>query len=146
VITALVDHFTSGRVPGQRRALDFTPWGGAYNRLPPDATTFVHRAERFLLKHDVATYSRAFPAEPHRARRWLTDSWRLVHPSGSGGVYSNFPDPDLGEAQSAYYGRNLERLLRVKKAYDPDNLLRFDQSLADLADRQRGAAAGTHAG
>jgi hypothetical protein len=30
-ITALVDHLTGERVPGQAREHDFTPWGGATN-------------------------------------------------------------------------------------------------------------------
>ena len=33
--------------------------------------------------------------ESRAARGWLDRSWALVHPWGSGGVYPNFPDPDL---------------------------------------------------
>ncbi len=39
VIEALVAGFQRGRVAGQARELDFTPWGGAYNRVPADAPT-----------------------------------------------------------------------------------------------------------
>jgi len=52
-VAALLEHFSTGRVAGQSRELDFTPWGGAYNRVPADATAFVHRQARFLLKHAV---------------------------------------------------------------------------------------------
>jgi hypothetical protein len=48
-----------------------------------------------------------------------------VHPWASGGVYVNFPDPDLVGAERAYYGANYERLLSVKQRYDPDNFFRF---------------------
>lgn len=122
VITALLNNFTARRAPGQTRTLDFTPWGGAYNRVKPEATAFVHRAHRFLLKHDVAVDAAAAPAEHHEASDWLARSWEIVHPWGSGGVYPNFPDPDLDDAATAYYGANLERLLRVKATYDPGNL------------------------
>jgi FAD/FMN-containing dehydrogenase len=44
-------------------------------------------------------------------------------------VFPNFPDPDLKEWASAYYGTNYERLLRVKAKYDPDNSFRFHQSI-----------------
>jgi FAD/FMN-containing dehydrogenase len=46
-----------------------------------------------------------------------------VHPSGSGGVYGNFPDTDLPDEQRAYWGDNLERVRRVKEAYDPQGVL-----------------------
>jgi hypothetical protein len=50
-ITELLDILVRDRAAGQRRELNFTPMGGAYNRVPADATAFVHRAERFLLEH-----------------------------------------------------------------------------------------------
>jgi hypothetical protein len=52
-IAALLETFVREPVAGQSRELDFMPWGGAYNRVPPDATAFVHREERFQLKHAV---------------------------------------------------------------------------------------------
>ena len=53
-----------------------------------------------------------------------------MHPLGSGGVYPNFPDPDLEDWEHAYYGENYARLLRVKATYDPDGFFRFHQSPA----------------
>ena len=118
-IAALVDHFASDRVPGEARELDFSPWGGAYNRVPADATAFVHRAERFLLKQAVVVDPGASSVDTEAARRWLARSWELAHPWGAGGVYPNFPDPDLAEPACAYYGSNYSRLLRIKERYDP---------------------------
>lgn len=123
-IAALVDHLVRDRVPGQARELDFTPWGGAYNRVREDATAFVHRAELFLLKHAVAVEPGAPEAAEQAARDWLARSWELVHPCGSGGVYPNFPDPELDDPARAYYGANCERLLRVKARYDPEGVFR----------------------
>ena len=92
VIAELLARLEDGRRQRETRVLDFTPWGGAYNRLPAEATAFAHRAERFLLKHEVVDAS-ASEAERQAARRWLSRSWALVHPRGSDGVYPNFPDP-----------------------------------------------------
>jgi FAD/FMN-containing dehydrogenase len=122
-IAALADHVVA---PGPFRVLDLSPWGGAYNRVPPDATAFAHRQERFLVKHDVVVAS---PDDAPAAREWLARSWEIVHPYGSGGVYPNFPDPDLDDALRAYHGPNLERLRRVKARYDPDGVFRFEQSV-----------------
>lgn len=63
------------------------------------------------------------------ARGWLERSWSIVHPYGSGGVYANFPDPELDEPLRAHHGGNLERLRRVKARYDPDSVFSFPQSL-----------------
>ena len=128
-IAALVENFSGGRVSGYSRELDFTPWGGAYNRLRADATAFVHRHERVLLKHAVVVDPDAPPAEREAARHWLARSWASVHPWGSGRVYPNFPDPDLEDWAYAYYGSNYDRLVRAKERYDPDEFFHSHQSL-----------------
>jgi FAD/FMN-containing dehydrogenase len=128
-VSTLVEHLSEGRVAGQSRELDFTPWAGAYNRVPADATAFVHRGERFLLKHAVLVDPDAPAAELRGGRRWLARSWAGVHPWGSGGVYQNFPDPDLEDWPRAYYGTNLPRLQAVKRRYDPENFFRSPQSI-----------------
>ena len=56
------------------------------------------------------------------ARRWLARSWNVTHPYGSGGVYANFPDPELSDPARAYYRSNLDRLHVVKRNYDLDGV------------------------
>jgi len=118
-VEALVELFVRGRRPGEARKLDFMPWGGAYNRVPANATAFPHREELFLLEHSVVVPAGFDAAATAAARAWLSDSWELMHPSGSGGVYANFPDSDLPDEHRAYWGANLERVRRVKEKYDP---------------------------
>ena len=121
-VEALVELFGRGRRPGEARKLDFMPWGGAYNRVPVAATAFPHREELFLLEHSVVVPAGFDAAATEAARAWLSDSWELVHPSGSGGVYANFPDTDLPDEHRAYWGGNLERVRRVKEKYDPEGV------------------------
>jgi rhodanese-related sulfurtransferase len=121
-IQALVELFVQGRRPGEARKLDFMPWGGAYNRVPADATAFPHREELFLLEHSVVVPAGVVAAATETARAWLSDSWELVHPSGSGGVYANFPDTELPDEHRAYWGANLERVRDVKERYDPEGV------------------------
>jgi FAD/FMN-containing dehydrogenase len=128
-VAALVHNLTAGCAVGDSREVSFLPWGGAYNRVRADATAFVHRDELFLVQHLLAIDPDRSSTEHEADRGWLARSWALVHPWGSGGVYPNFPDPDLLDGAQAYYGRNYDRLLRVKAKYDPDNFFRFHQSL-----------------
>jgi FAD/FMN-containing dehydrogenase len=121
-IAPLLDRFASERVAGESRELDFSPWGGAYNDLPADATAFPHRSELFLLKQAAVLAGGASSEERERARRWLAESWEAVHPWGAGGAYPNFPDPELADEAAAYYTTNGERLAGVKARYDPGNL------------------------
>ena len=121
-VEALVELFIRQRRPGEARKLDFMPWGGAYNRVPAGATAFPHREELFLLEHSLVVPAGFDVAATEAARAWLSDSWELVHPSGSGGVYANFPDPDLSDAHRAYWGGNLGRVRRVKEKYDPEGV------------------------
>ena len=128
-VAALVDVFAADRAASHSRELDFTPWGGAYNRTPAEATAFAHRSERFLLKHAVALDPDASTGEQDTGREWLAKSWSLTHGWGSGGVFPNFPDPDLADWATAYHGSNYERLARAKARYDPDDVFRFPQSV-----------------
>ena len=128
-VAALVENFVQGGAPGQSRELDFIPWGGAYNRVPPDATAFVHRDELFQLKHSAVVTPDAPAGLKQAAHRWVTRSWASVHRWGSGRVFQNFADPELEDWADAYYGPNYQRLVRVKARYDPANFFHFHQSL-----------------
>lgn len=116
VIADLLARIVDGREATETRILDFMPWGGAYNRPRPDATAFVHRRARFLIKHEVVTP----PSGRDVARAWVRGSWSAAHAVGTGRVYPNFPDPDLDAWSPAYHGTNLDRLFAVRAAYDPD--------------------------
>ncbi|MDI6105964.1 FAD-binding oxidoreductase [Actinoplanes sp. NEAU-A12] len=106
----LLERLTTDRRPGEERELDLTPWGGAYNRPPADATAFPHRDARFLLKQTATLPAGRQPS------RWLEESYALTHPHGTGGAYPNFPDTDLNA--EAYHLTNTDRLRRLRTAYD----------------------------
>jgi FAD/FMN-containing dehydrogenase len=128
-IAGLVEAFTEDRIAGESRELDFMPWGGAYNRVPSDATAFVHRGELFQLKHTAVIDPPVTAAAAAAAERWASRSWASVHPWGSGRVFQNFADPDLDDWAEAYYGTNYDRLVQVKARYDPGGVFRVHQSV-----------------
>ena len=108
--------------------LAFDAYGGAINRVPADATAFVHRDKLACIQ---ATYSWADATpltEVAAGERWLT--WfgaNVVDPTT--GAYQNYIDPTLAHWAKAYYGTNLERLMALKSRYDPENHFAFAQSI-----------------
>ncbi|WP_433261646.1 FAD-binding oxidoreductase [Micromonospora vinacea] len=108
----------SGRDARHPRRLTFTAMGGAYNRVDPATTAFVHRRERYLLEH-----------VGHRSDSWVDASWTLAHRHSSHRVYPNFPDPLLERPAEAYWGTNHARLTAVKRSYDPQHAFGFPQAL-----------------
>jgi FAD/FMN-containing dehydrogenase len=120
-IAALLDTFSRERAAGESRELDFMPWGGAYNRVPPDASAFVHRDELFLLKHSVVVDRSASTGAKEAAHRQVDASRASVHALGSGRAFQNFADPDLDVWSDAYVGPNHDRLVQIKARYDPSD-------------------------
>jgi FAD/FMN-containing dehydrogenase len=116
-------------LPGAGGGIVFDAYGGQINAVGPAETAFVHR-------HAVACaqYSITFPtAAPSASTMAAAAAWlEHVHDAFapvSQGSYQNYIDPSLSDWQQAYYGSNLNRLRRVKRAYDPDDVFRFAQSI-----------------
>ena len=62
---------------------------------------------------------------------WVDGIYDALAPLGTGQAYQNFMDPALRGWETAYYGANLDRLIPVKRAYDPDRVFRFPQAIPD---------------
>ena len=114
--------------------------GGAYNRVAVDATAFVHRNDLFMLERSTTSDPTVPGATPHAASQWLGRIRELLDGYGTGRAYQNFPDPELTDPLSAYYGHNLPRLGSIKERYDPENFFHHGQSIPPMAEnhsRQR---------
>jgi FAD/FMN-containing dehydrogenase len=97
-----------GAVAGtQAGTVEVRHWGGAMARPGVDAGPVGHRATRFSVIADA-------PAP---------DLVRVLAPHATGGSFLNFL-ADPSRVQSAYTPANWRRLREVKRAYDPDNVLR----------------------
>jgi FAD/FMN-containing dehydrogenase len=126
---ALLAHLEADRRPGEGRELDFGPLGGAYARVPADATAFVHRDAAFLLKASAAVAAGADARAKAAAQAWADRALEIVAPHGTGGAYQNFPEPGRADWARAYHGANLERLVAIRGRYDPENALRGPQTI-----------------
>ena len=61
--------------------------------------------------------------------KWARDYWDAVHPYSAGGAYVNFMMDEGDERIRATYGKNYDRLAKIKKQYDPGNLFRMNQNI-----------------
>jgi len=122
--TAIVEHLQASTAPmavAQLRAL-----GGAMARVPADATAFVHR-DRRIMAGVGAVYDQAADKPVHDA--WA-DGFAATLRQGDPGVYVNFlADEGPGRVREAYPGATWDRLVEVKRRWDPDNLFRRNQNV-----------------
>lgn len=105
--------------------------GGANAVVASDATAFAHRRNRFMVSF-LAMYGGG-PDEVAAQERWVRESLTAVVPSGAG-AYVNFLGADEAQNNSvAYPGSTRDRLARVKRRYDPENLFRLNTNIAPAA-------------
>jgi Berberine and berberine like len=107
-------------------ALLLDAYGGAINRVPEDATAFVHRDQLFSIQY-LAYFGSAGAEGPSRA--WVGGVHRAMRPFVSGQAYQNYIDADLLRWPRAYYGPNHRRLREVKARYDASFFFRFPQAI-----------------
>ena len=61
---------------------------------------------------------------------WLRTAFERVRPFGTGGSYVNFQTADEGDDRvRASYGANYDRLVEVKRRWDPGNLFRANRNI-----------------
>jgi hypothetical protein len=65
---------------------------------------------------------------------WTRGFFESMERHGTGGAYVNYlSGDDQGRIRSAFGDERYERLARVKKAYDPDNVFHLNQNIAPAA-------------
>jgi FAD/FMN-containing dehydrogenase len=101
--------------------------GGAMARVAPEATAFAHRASRIMV--NVAAFYDGTTEDRERRARWVGDVAAALH-QGDSGAYVNFLG-DEGEARvrAAYPGATWDRLVGIKRRYDPTNLFWRNQNI-----------------
>jgi hypothetical protein len=105
--------------------------GGAFGRVPEDATPFPNRSARYWL-NIYGFWSD--PADDAARTAWIRRFAGAMEPYASGGQYVNFLGQegarDVGQAALAVYGSaKLERLTALKRRYDPDNVFRLNHNI-----------------
>jgi FAD/FMN-containing dehydrogenase len=124
-IAAHVEH--GSQVPEVTCTMHMYPINGACHRVGADDTAFAYRD---------ATYGMVFlagwtdPAKDAERIKWLRDYYEALAPYSEPGGYINFmQDDDYGRIRDNYR-QNYDRLVEVKRTYDPENLFHMNQNVA----------------
>ncbi|WP_431727303.1 FAD-binding oxidoreductase [Verrucosispora sp. TAA-831] len=122
--------FDGDRRAGQFRYFALAALGGAANEIAATDTAYVHRDARFLVKYTLVGES-GTPGEEEAAAadQWTGRGFDLIDPHSSRHSYINYPDPALDDWKWSYFGENYERLVEVKKTYDPSAFFTHPQSI-----------------
>jgi FAD/FMN-containing dehydrogenase len=108
-----------GTAAGAR--LTFFLMGGRVNTIQPAATAFVHRSSQWLINPILEWTDHDSRETVHGNLQWQRKLHNMFSRIlGGSSSYQNFPDPALDDHAAAYWGTNLPRLSRVKRAFDHD--------------------------
>jgi FAD/FMN-containing dehydrogenase len=100
--------------------------GGRANEPAPDAAAYPHRNILYAMNVHGRWED---PADDERCMAWSRAFYGACVPYAAGSVYINFLTQDEGARIREAYGANYDRLVEVKRRYDPDNLFRFNHNI-----------------
>lgn len=100
---------------------------GALSEQPPGGSAVVHRDQRFVLNL-IGTWEDGEDADAHT--RWVRESWEAMQTHTTGDPYLNFlGDEGTDRVRAAYGVEAYDRLVDLKKRYDPDNVFHLNQNI-----------------
>ncbi len=125
-IERIVHH--SLQMPSSHNTVDIWHNGGAVARVAEDAMAFSGRQASFLLNVE-ANWEHPEADEAHI--NWVRSLLRDATQFSDGSRYLNFPGfQEEGESMMrSTFGPKYERLARLKKKYDPNNLFSLNQNI-----------------
>jgi FAD/FMN-containing dehydrogenase len=69
------------------------------------------------------------PANAEKITAWTKDYWEALHSYSMGGAYVNFMMEEGIDRIKATYRDNYDRLVEIKRKYDPDNFFHVNQNI-----------------
>ncbi|HKE79127.1 MAG TPA: FAD-binding oxidoreductase [Solirubrobacteraceae bacterium] len=115
-------------LPTPQSTMHLYPIDGAAHAVGTGDTALSYRDARF---GQVIVGVDPDPANNERMTEWAKAYHDDLHPHSAGGGYVNMMMHDEGpDRVRASYRDNYDRLVEVKRRYDPDNLFRINQNIA----------------
>ena len=114
------------RAPSTMSGLVVEHFHGEVTRVPTTATAYPHREPGYNL---VLASEWLDPAEDAVNIAWAKETFGALAPYMADASYVNYLDFDDVDRVRAAYGPNWDRLVQVKRRYDPDNFFRLNQNI-----------------
>jgi FAD/FMN-containing dehydrogenase len=124
---AIAAHLEHGpKVPVVNSTVHIYPINGACHRVGPGETAFAYRDATF-----ATVIAGMWPdaADNDANTKWVRDYYDATAPLSEEGGYVNFMADDDQDRIKANYKGNYERLVEVKRRYDPGNLFHLNQNI-----------------
>jgi Berberine and berberine like len=104
----------------------FEHWHGAVSRVGATETAFPHRQHSWnLFAWSVWTD----PADSEKNVQWTRQCWDTVRPFLASGSCVNYVSDEGDAFARAAYGPNYDRLVTLKKKYDPTNFFLMNHNI-----------------
>jgi FAD/FMN-containing dehydrogenase len=102
------------------------PWGGAVARVS-DADTPMSQRDAAWVVHPFAVWEDA--ADDAANIGWARQSMADMRDFTTGGIYLNFIGDEGQDRVRAAFGPSYDRLVEIKRRYDPDNVFHGNQNI-----------------
>ena len=123
-IDAIIEY--AGTLPSPQCEIFVGTIGGQTARVAPEAMAYSSRDANYVMNVHGRWES---AAEDERCIAWARDFFAKSQPFASRGAYINFLTQDETDRIAFAYGATYNRLVELKKKYDPTNLFRMNQNI-----------------
>ncbi len=124
LIDAMAERFAS--VPSPMTVILLEHFHGAVTRIAPTDTAVPHRDEGWNL---LLPSEWTDPAHTEANIAWTKDTYAALSEHFSGGRWLNYLGDDQDDAIRSAYGPNYDRLVEVKRRYDPDTVFHLNHTI-----------------
>jgi FAD binding domain/Berberine and berberine like len=114
------------RAPSDKCVLIIERFGGEAARVEPTATAYPHREPG----HNLLLISQwTDPAATDAGIAWARTTFGALAPHMADRAYTNYLPADDHDRVRQAFGVNYQRLVEMKRRYDPDNLFHLNQNI-----------------